>query len=391
LKRRDLLLAAGATGSLGMLGGAASDGRAAAAAATAASAGAGPVTPVRSGARRPDARSLPSRIAFGSCAKESKPQPIWEAVLAAEPELFVFLGDNIYGDTRDEAVLRAKYRSLAEQPGFRRLCARVPVLATWDDHDYGEDDAGGDYPMKEASRQIFCDFWSEPPDSPRRTRDGIYDALTFERDGRRLQLLLPDLRFNRTPLRRLDLGGKPYKEWSTQLRETGREVPGPYEREADARATMLGEPQWRWLELQLAQPAELRILASSLQVVADFPGWEGWINYAEDHQRLLQAIRSSRANGLFCISGDTHYAELSRLVTNAPYPLWDLTSSGLTEVWSVTPPNSRRVGEILREQNFGLIEIDWAAAGGPRITMQARDVRGEVRLEQRLSATDLAI
>ena len=78
-------------------------------------------------------------------------------------------------------------------------------------------------------------------------------------------------------------------------------------------------------------------------------------------------------------------------MTNAPYPLWDLTSSGLTEVWPVTPPNSRRVGEILREQNFGLIEIDWAAAGGPRITMQARDVRGEVRLEQRLSATDLAI
>jgi alkaline phosphatase D len=346
---------------------------------------------VRSGARRPEARALPSRIAFGSCAKEHKPQPIWDAVLAAKPELFVFLGDNVYGDTRDESVLRGKYRQLAQQPGFRRLCAEVPILATWDDHDYGEDDAGAEYPMKEASRRIFCDFWNEPADSPRRTRDGIYDALTFERDGRRLQVILPDLRFNRTPIRRLDLGGKPYKDWSEQQRAAGREVPGPYEREAAPASTMLGEPQWRWLEEQLAQPADLRILASSLQVVADFPGWEAWINFAEDHQRLLQAIRRRRANGLFCISGDTHYAELSRLDTNTPYPLWDLTSSGLTEVWPVTPPNARRVGDILREPNFGLIEIDWTAAPGPLVRLQARDVTGEVRLEQRLSAGDLVV
>src|SRR3989337_529307 len=42
-------------------------------------------------------RSL-TRIAFGSCAKQTKDQPIWDAVLAAKPDLFVFLGDNIYGD-----------------------------------------------------------------------------------------------------------------------------------------------------------------------------------------------------------------------------------------------------------------------------------------------------
>ncbi len=386
MRRRDLLLGASLAGTVSAIGGVAREGRAADATTTAGSAAA-----LRSGARRPDPGVLPSRIAFGSCAKEHKPQPIWDAVLAAKPELFVFLGDNVYGDTRDESVLRGKYAQLAQQPGFRRLCADVPILATWDDHDYGEDDAGAEYPMKEASRRIFCDFWGEPASSPRRTRDGIYDALTFERGGRRLQLILPDLRFNRTPIRRLDLGGGSYKEWSETLRAAGREVPGPYEREPAATSTMLGERQWRWLEAQLAQPADLRILASSLQVVADFPGWEAWINYSEDHQRLLQAIRRRRANGLLCISGDTHYAELSRLDTNAPYPLWDLTSSGLTEVWPVTPPNSRRVGDILREPNFGLIEIDWSAASGPAVTLQARDASGNVRIERRLSASDLVV
>jgi alkaline phosphatase D len=348
-------------------------------------------TPVVAGVRRPDTTRLPQRIAFGSCAEGAVPQPIWEAVLAADPDLFIFLGDNIYGDTRDPAVLSAKYAQFAAQPGFRRLCDRVPVLATWDDHDYGEDDAGADYPMKEVSQRIFCDFWGEPTDSLRRTRDGIYDAIEFSAGGRRLQVLLPDLRFNRTPIRMLDLGGKKYDDWTVELERAGRPVPGPYERNPDPQATMLGARQWQWLEAQLARPADLRVFASSLQVVADFPGWEAWINYAEDHQRLLQTIRSQRANGLLCLSGDTHYAEASCLRTNAPYPLWDFTSSGLTETWPVLPPNSRRVGEAWREPNFGLLQLDWSDPAAVRVTAQVRDVTGAVRIEQRLDTRELRV
>ena len=341
--------------------------------------------------QRPDVRRLPKRIAFGSCAKQDKSQLIWSAVLASDPDLFVFLGDNIYGDTRDMAVLRRKYAELAAQPGFVSLTERTPVLATWDDHDYGENDAGADYPFKEESRRIFCDFWGEPEDSLRRTRDGIYDAIEFEQDGKRLQVLLPDLRFNRTPIRSLDLGGKEYDAWAKELERAKLDVPGPYERNPDAAASMLGQRQWEWLEQQLARPADVRILASSLQVVADFPGWEAWINYAEDHQRLLQTIRARRANGLFCISGDTHYAEVSRLTTNAPYPLWDFTSSGLTEVWPVTPPNSRRIGSVLREINFGLIEFDWAKPNGVGITVEFHDAQGEVRSITSLTTKELRV
>jgi alkaline phosphatase D len=104
---------------------------------------------------------------------------------------------------------------------------------------------------------------------------------------------------------------------------------------------------------------------------------------------LLQALRQHRANGLFCISGDTHYAEVSRLTRNAPYPLWDFTSSGLTEVWPVTPPNSRRIGSVLREQNFGLIELDWTRRDEVGIQVEYRDVNGDVRLITRLVTSEL--
>ena len=91
-----------------------------------------------------------TRIAFGSCAHQQKPQPIWDAVLAWRPELFVFTGDNVYGDVASAAMteLRAAYAAAGKVAGLARLRAQVPVLATWDDHDYGGNDAGADFPTR---------------------------------------------------------------------------------------------------------------------------------------------------------------------------------------------------------------------------------------------------
>lgn len=332
--------------------------------------------------------AAPSRIAFGSCAKQDKDQPIWDAIIDAQPDLFIFLGDNIYADTRDPEIMRAKYAMLAAKPGFQKLKAATPILAIWDDHDYGENDAGADYPMKEESRRQFCDFWGESATSPRRSRDGIYEGYMFGPRGKRVQIILPDLRWNRTPIRPLDLAGSNYDDWAKRVEAEGREVPGPYDRMPGAEATMLGERQWRWLEEQLSAPADVRIFGSSLQVLADFPGWEGWTVYANDHQRLLETIRRQRAGGLVCISGDTHYGEISKLDVNTPYPLWDATSSGLTEVWPVTPPNARRVGEVYRDRNFGLIDIDWKKRS---VALSIRDETGGERLRAEIGLSDLVV
>jgi len=333
--------------------------------------------------------SAVSRICFGSCAHQDKDQPVWEAVLAAKPDLFVFLGDNIYGDTRDMAVLRAKYGKLAAKPGFKKLRASVPIAAVWDDHDYGEDDSGADYPMRAESKAAFLEFWQEPANSPRRGRDGIYTSYMLGPEGRRVQLILPDLRTNRTPITKLDLGGKDYKAWAKELETAGKPVPGPYTRMTGPADTMLGELQWAWLAEELMRPADVRLFGSSLQVLADFPGWESWAVYARDHQRLIDLIRRQRAAGVVFLSGDTHYGELTKLDLNTPYPLWDVTSSGITEVWPVLPPNDLRVGSAVREVNFGMVDIAWAGAQ-TTITMQVCDVNGVVKLSQVLPLASLS-
>jgi alkaline phosphatase D len=329
------------------------------------------------------------RIAFGSCAEVSKPQPVWEPILARQNDLFIFLGDNIYADTRDMSVLSAMYAKFAAIPGVAKLRATTPVVAVWDDHDFGENDAGGDYPLKEESRQIFLDFWDEPAGSPRRDRDGVYASYVFGPPGKRVQVILPDLRYNRTPLTPRELGGATYETWARARITAGLSLPGPYVRNPDPKATMLGERQWQWLERQLEVPAELRLFGSSVQVLADFTGWEAWVNFAHDYQRLLALIRRKNANGVVFLSGDIHYAEMSKLDVNVPYTLWDLTSSGLTEEWRVPTPNANRLGVVLPDANFGFIDIDWQ---GPAttLTLGIVDAVGKTRMSREIALASLA-
>jgi alkaline phosphatase D len=261
-------------------------------------------------------------------------------------------------------------------------------MAMWDDHDYGENDAGIAYPIKDQSRQAFLEFWKEPSDSQRWSRSGIYTSRSFGPPSRRVQIIMPDLRYNRTPLSLHELGHTRYEEWEAARRSAGLAVPGPYARCSERSASMLGDEQWHWLEKQLDVPARVRIIASSLQVLADFPGWEAWINYACDHQRLIDTIRRKNASGVIFISGDTHYAELSRLDINVPYPLWDLTCSGLTEVWESDVPNANRVGGMIREENFGVVEIDWKSED-PIVRLSARDRHGTAKLSQSLRLSQL--
>lgn len=320
-----------------------------------------------------------TRIAIGSCVKQDRPQPIWDAVLAAEPDLFVFLGDNIYADTRDMAVLRAKYDQLAAVPGFAKLRASCPLLATWDDHDYGENDAGAEYPKKRESRDAFLDFWQVPRDAPRRSHDGVYDAVTFGPAGKRVQFILLDTRTFRSPL----------KQKANRVPRTG-----PYEPSDDPQATVLGADQWTWLEARLREPADLRIVCSSIQVIAQEHGWEKWGNFPRERQRLFDLITKTGAGGVLFVSGDRHAAELSRLRpgdAGVPYPLYDLTASSLNQMLgpdALIEPNRDRLGDVYRGTNFGLITVNWGRKG-PAVVMQIRGEAGKPVLEQTVLLSDL--
>lgn len=331
-----------------------------------------------------------TRIAFGSCVRQDLPQPIWDTIADNDPELFIFLGDNIYGDTEDMNLLRAKYQMLADQPGYQKLKAKSKILGTWDDHDYGANDAGIEYPKKRESQQIFLDFFDVPTDSPRRKREGIYHAQVFGPVGKRVQIILLDARYHRSPLK---------TDYQPSERNEGYR--GKYSPNDDPDATVLGEEQWRWLAEQLKTPAELRLICSGVQVLADEHGSEMWGNFPRERQRLLGLLRDSGAGGAILLSGDRHLAEIARLSVDQPdsigYPLFDITSSSLNHPSGnftkagtrfANEINSYRVGLTYFEVNFGMVRIDWDQPD-PVVRMQVRDATGDVVLQQRVSLGQL--
>lgn len=311
--------------------------------------------------RAPIGPALPTgpitRIAVTSCAREDEPMPLYEDVLAARPDVVLMVGDNVYGSWTPEdpqlSDLRSAYFQLARRREFRALAEQVPIVPVWDDHDYGTNDGGGDFAYKDLAQAMFNRFWNIPADSPQQSRPGIYRSHMLGPPGQRVQLVVLDTRYFRDPLVPSPRRGDPGME---------RYVPHP----PDATADILGPAQWSWLEQVLREPADLRIIVSSIQVVADGHGWERWGNFPAARARLYRLIAETGAKGVLFASGDRHVGSINRIAEGVAYPLVDVTGSGINvSNWRPREPVEHveggllRIGPAYRPPNFGQFEIDW--------------------------------
>jgi alkaline phosphatase D len=317
-----------------------------------------------------------SRILFGSCLKQNDPSPIFETMLQHRPELLLFLGDNIYADTFDMGEMEAKYAVLGAKPDFQKLRAAAPVHATWDDHDYGVNDGGAEYTPRDEARRIFVDFWKDPSDSPRRSRPGVYESAIYGEAGKRVQVLMLDTRYFRGALKKGEkrLGGSWYPS-------------------DDPSITMLGEAQWAWLDEELKKPAEVRLVVSSIQLVASAAGQETWANLPLEQKRFYDLIAKTKANGVIVLSGDRHWAELSVEREGAPYPIWDLTSSSFNQLHERGTPteNSKRaLPDTWHRENFGEVAIDWKGEDTV-VQLRVRDLKGKVVIEEAVALRELRV
>ncbi|CAK9325072.1 unnamed protein product [Citrullus colocynthis] len=339
-----------------------------------------------------------SRIAFGSCAHQDAPQPIWNSIINFDPHVFIWLGDNIYGDIRrpfkllgrertvgpwknvprfvpsSKQEMMLKYNKGKTIPGYSRLRQRTKVIGVWDDHDYGLNDAGKEFTEKVTNQKLLLDFLEEPLDSPRRKQHGVYASYMFGPIGKQIKVILLDTRYHRDPL--------------------------------FSDGTILGTAQWTWLERELKGPeSAVTIIGSSIQVISNLSAntrplfyLESWGRFPEERDLLFKLIADSKRKGVFFISGDVHFGEISRYDCAIDYPLFDITSSGLTQaVERVVPgplqflvrflawltPSTMRVMKskcrykscTFGQPNFGVVEIDWGATP-VIIKMEVRDTNG---------------
>jgi alkaline phosphatase D len=307
-----------------------------------------------------DTLTVPTVIAFGSCNKLDKPQTMWDAVNANNPGLWIWLGDIIYADTTDMKALAKMYKTLKNTPNYKKMREKTQVIGVYDDHDYGANDAGKTFPKKKQSKKCLMDFLDVPLKAPVRQREGAYNSYTFGKGAQTVKVIILDTRYFRD-----SLVADPTKQRRYIPNTTG---------------DMLGEAQWAWLESELKNSkANLNIISTSIQVLADEHGHEKWGNFPNCRKRLLSLIVKTHPKNALVISGDRHMAEISKMdITGLPYPLYDFTSSGMTHIRSgTTEANKLRVGDMIVKKNFGLLKIQWNN-DKPTVTMQVRGLQNEL-------------
>lgn len=304
-----------------------------------------------------------TRIACGSCYKPERDNGIWKTIAKEKPQAFLFMGDNIYADTDDPKVMQEKYRRLNIQPDYAAFAKQVPIFPTWDDHDYGENDAGSEYPMKETSAKLFFEAFNFPADHEARKTPGIYYSQILGPAGKRVQLIMLDTRYFRSALGKVKIGKR-----KVYVQPSG---PG---------VTVLGKAQWKWLEAELKKPAELRLIVSSIQVIATDHRFEKWNNMPEERTKFLKLLRDTQVGPTILLSGDRHLAEICHLKkaeTKLPFDLYDMTCSGLTHAGAPDDPSPLRVpGTYTRSINYGLLDITWNKSQ-PSVALIIKNLEGK--------------
>ena len=284
-------------------------------------------------------------IGFGSCLDQDLPQPIWEDIKAQNPELFIMLGDNVYGDTHGN-IHNLKKAYQKQNWNFKKAGLDFPFLAIWDDHDYGKNDGGVEFNLKDESKKLFLKFWNIPEADRRHRNRGLYfEEIIHSKEGT-VQLLMLDTRYFRSPLKRTPI----FKKNSL----------GRYEPDYDPAKTMLGQDQWKWLEIALKREADLRILGTSIQFLAEGHGWERWGNLPLERQRLLNMLAQNSNSNLIVISGDRHLGGIYSLRTKGGLEFLEITSSSMNKPGRNTnAPGPLRIGDMYAGENFGIIRIDF--------------------------------
>jgi alkaline phosphatase D len=291
------------------------------------------------------------RVAFGSCPKfqDDRVQPIWQVVSSFDPELFFWIGDNIYGDTLDPDILREEYRRQRDVHGLQPLLHNTSHLAVWDDHDFALNNHDRTNPIKFDALEVFKQYWANPsyglPEVP-----GVFFSYSYGD----VDFFFIDDRFYRDPNSEPD---RPEK-------------------------TMLGAAQFEWLTKKLAaSEAVFKVIVSGSGFSREKgEGGDSWAAFVHERNRLFDFIRDHEITGVVLASGDSHIGELNVIPwsDHGGYDLYDLVSSPLAqrnpESWLHRRPERRIRPVYFKGSSFGV--IDFVVDDSPHLMYRVIDIHG---------------
>ena len=313
---------------------------------------------------------------FGSCNDQTLEQPLWQNILNKNFDLFLMMGDNVYASKKETKPIIDQYILLNQNKDYKKLREATPFLAIWDDHDYGVNDGGADSSEKEQAKKDFLNYWIYLKQTLPKTQKAIYHSRILGSKKERVQFIMLDTRWDRSPLVK-----NPEYNPDTQVPSVPPKIYLP----TTVKSTqLLGEDQWSWLESELKKPAELRILVSSIQFIANDHYFEKWGNFPHERERLLRLLQKSKVKNLIILSGDRHLSAIAKLNRSGDVPLFEITSSGLNRASRNKEPeiDQTYTAPSFLKINYGSAQIDWSHK---KVNFTIIDADDKVQLSQDVS------
>ena len=271
------------------------------------------------------------KIGLGSCLDQDYPQPIWQSIKKEDLNYFIFLGDNVYGDTRYGSLRKMKSAYDKQKKVLPDFLNDISIFSIWDDHDFGINDGGADYRFKRQAQELYLDFWDITKDDDRSNREGIYFSKNEIFFDKKFKFIFLDTRFFRSKLK-----GKKSN----------------YIENIEPDATILGNAQWTWLENELKSDFDFLFIFSSIQIIAKDHRFEKWSNFPIERAKLFELLEKFNDKTIL-FSGDRHRAGIYR-----KNGIIEVTSSSMNKPGSsFSETDSYLIGKTYPQENYGVLEI----------------------------------
>ena len=271
------------------------------------------------------------KIGLGSCLDQDYPQPIWQSIKKEDLNYFIFLGDNVYGDTRYGSLRKMKSAYDKQKKVLPDFLNDISIFSIWDDHDFGINDGGADYRFKRRAQELYLDFWEITKDDDRSNREGIYFSKNEIFFDKKFKFIFLDTRFFRSKLK-----GKKSN----------------YIENNEPDATILGNAQWTWLENELKSDFDFLFIFSSIQIIAKDHRFEKWSNFPIERAKLFELLEKFNDKTIL-FSGDRHRAGIYR-----KNGIIEVTSSSMNKPGSsFSETDSYLIGKTYPQENYGVLEI----------------------------------
>ena len=288
---------------------------------------------------------------------------IFETMAKERAAFMLWLGDSWYTrdiDYNSEWGLWYRAHRDRSRPVLRNFLKAMPQYAIWDDHDYGPNDIGKNYILKEASRKVFMNYFCNP--SYGENGQGIYSMINWAD----VEIFMTDDRWWRS---------------EDRIKDSIDGPEGPPRRKPNPEKRMLGKDQMDWLKNSLLHSfATFKIVAVGSQVLNPVSPFDKWWDFPVEYDELMNFIKEYRISGVVFLTGDRHHSEIIKVDRPGHYPLYDITVSPLTSggyPFSTAEKNNpyRVIGFDLK-QNYAKFSFT-GKRGERKMTVQYLGLKGE--------------